>query len=231
MNNIFELIIIFILVAFLSYIPIIGPYFKLFNTMIHETGHALAAILSGGRVRSISLFQNTGGLAITSHRGFIGRVFTLLAGYPTASVFSVAYIFALTEGWYTYIAMTLAVILVYNVIFWVRNIIGWVWIVSVLAGLYFLYTNQYWTSFELGLTIIGLMLLMQAFLSAWVVFIISLKDKHEAGDASILANTTKLPAILWGSFFVLQGAGFFILGASVWLGFDIITFVQVNVLH
>lgn len=226
MENIYGLIIIFILVAVLSYIPVIGPYFKLFNTLIHEAGHALVAILTGGKVQSISLFKNTGGLAVTSHRGLIGRVITLFAGYPTASLFSVLYIYALTEGWYRYIAMTLAVILVYNLIFWVRNIIGWIWILSVLGGLYFLYSNHYWNGFEISLTIIGLTLLIQAFLSSWVIFSMSLKDKYQAGDASLLANTTKIPAVLWGSIFILQGGTFFILGVLTWLGVDVMTIIQ-----
>jgi uncharacterized membrane protein len=225
-DNIYTLILIFIFVAVVTYIPVIGPYFKLFNTLIHETGHALIAILTGGRVQSISLFTNTGGLAVTSHRGLMGRVMTLFAGYPTASLFSVVYIYALSEGWYEYIAMTLAVILIYNLIFWVRNIMGWVWILSVLGGLYFLYTNQYWSGFQISLTIIGLTLLIQAFLSSWVIFSMTLKDKYQAGDASMLANTTKIPSIVWGGIFVLQGASFFILGVFIWLGYDVITILQ-----
>jgi len=225
-DNIYGLILIFTLVAILTYIPVIGPYFKLFNTLIHETGHALTAILTGGRVQSISLFKNTGGLAITSHRGLIGRVITLFAGYPTASLFSVLYIYALSEGWYRYIAITLSVILIYNLIFWVRNIVGWVWILSVLGGLYFLYTNHYWSGFEISLTIIGLTLLIQAFLSSWVIFAMTLKDHDQAGDASLLANTTKIPSVFWGSLFVLQGIVLFILGIIIWLGFDVITMVQ-----
>ncbi|WP_416150595.1 M50 family metallopeptidase [Salipaludibacillus sp. HK11] len=223
MDNILVLIIVLTLIAVLSYVPLIGPYFKLFNTMVHETGHAIAAILTGGRVKSISLFSNTGGLAITSHQGVIGRVITILAGYPTASLFSVLYVYALSEGLFNYIAMTLAVILIYNLIFWVRNIIGWVWILSVLVVLYFLYTNHFWDAFEISLTVIGLSLLIQAFLSTWVIIAMSIKNKHQAGDATLLASTTKIPAVLWGGIFFLQGVVFFIIGIFVWLGFDLVT--------
>ncbi|MCR6110791.1 M50 family metallopeptidase [Bacillus sp. A301a_S52] len=226
MTSYLEVALWMFIIGCLSYLPVIGRYFKLFNTMIHETGHAVAAILTGGRVSSISLFANTGGLAITRHRSTFGRFLTLLAGYPFASLFSVLFLYALGQNWIMPSVLTLTAILVYNLIFWVRNLTGWVWIVSVLSVLYFLYANNYLQWLEWLLTIIGIMLLTQAFLSTWVLFTLTLNEKNETGDAGLLEELTKIASIIWSTLFLTQGVICFILGISIWLGYSPFSFVN-----
>lgn len=195
--------------------------------MIHETGHAVTAILTGGRVESISLFSNTGGLAITRHRSVGGRILTLLSGYPAASLFSVFIIYGLTQDWYEQLAMVLAVILVYNLLFWVRNAVGWVWVLSVLASLYFIYTNGFMSVFEHVLTLIGGVIVIQAFLSTWIIFVISIKDRHSAGDAALLEKETKVPSFIWGFLFLFQGTVSFALALFIWFGGDLYLIVEI----
>lgn len=61
-------ILLFIIVAILvTKLPIISKYFAIINTLIHETGHQLASILTFGKAHQIQLFANTEGLAISSH--------------------------------------------------------------------------------------------------------------------------------------------------------------------
>ena len=45
----------------LLHIPILGDYFSIINTVIHESGHAIIALF-GGNVESISLFMNGDGV-------------------------------------------------------------------------------------------------------------------------------------------------------------------------
>ncbi|SES32736.1 M50 family metallopeptidase [Salipaludibacillus aurantiacus] len=220
MTDLFDFLIIFFIVAIISYLPVAGPYFKLFNTMIHESGHAFTAVLTGGRVTSVSLFKNTGGLTITRHKGWGGKVLTLLAGYPAASIASVVYIFVLTQHWYDYLAVGLGALLIYSLLFWVRNVLGWLWGLSVCGALYIIYTNQYGNWFEYSITIIGAALLIQAFISCWVIFMLSIKGNGQAGDASALAEATKIPAPFWGFFFLLQGTFFFAFGVFILAGYD-----------
>jgi hypothetical protein len=187
--------------------------------MIHETGHAVAAILTGGKVSNISLFADTGGLAITRHSTKFGRFITLLAGYPAASLFSILFVYALAKEWYIPLVLTLTAILIYNVIFWVRNVIGSVWVVSVLSILYLLYAYLDIQWLEWLLMIIGITLLTQAFLSTWVLFILTLTQNYETGDAGLLEDLTKIPAVIWSSLFLAQGVMCFIVGVSLWLGY------------
>ncbi|WP_157911691.1 M50 family metallopeptidase [Alteribacter populi] len=221
MGDLTHYFILFLIVIILSHFPIIGPYMKLFNTMIHESlGHALIARITGGRVVSIRLFQNTGGLAIFQHH-WIGQVLTIFSGYPLASLMSVVYIYALSLGYYFYIGIALFVLLSYILIFWVRNIVGWVWVLSVMVGIGSLYRFADPYHFELAITIIGLATLIQALSSSWVVFILSLKDSKNAGDASLLAKSTFIPAPVWGMIFLLQAVFFFVWGTLIWFGYDL----------
>ena len=76
-----------VIVFFLWNIPqldfILYP-FRLFVTYVHETGHGLAAIITGGRFHSFELYSNGGGQAITSG-GW--RALILPAGYLGAALF------------------------------------------------------------------------------------------------------------------------------------------------
>ncbi len=215
------LVFLFAVVASLSYIPGLGPYVSLFHTLIHETGHATMARLTGGRVRSISLFSNTEGVAQTSHTSWVGQVLTALAGYPFASLLSVLFIYALSAGFSAHAAAVLALLLLANLFLWVRNLIGWLWVLSVIGLLlvFYVYANPFY--FELTLTVLSLILLIQAWVSAWVIFSLSVKRKQRAGDATILAEYTRVPAVLWGSFFFIQASFFFLIGTALFFGVEV----------
>lgn len=215
-----EYILFFAVVATISFVPFIGPYISMFNTMIHESAHAIVATLTGGQVVSISIFRNTAGLAEFRHRSWLGRVLTYVAGYPLASLISVLYIYALSLELFLYIGMALFLLLVYNLLFWVRNAVGWFWVLTVILGLSYLYFNEYMYWYEMMLTVIGLSLLVQAFLTSWIIFVLSIKRKHHAGDATMLAKATFLPVSFWGFLFLVQGTFFFIVGGLIWFGFD-----------
>ena len=58
--------IMFLAVAFLiGRIPVVGKYIKSVNTMFHEDGHALFALIFGHGTNKIELFANTEGVAET----------------------------------------------------------------------------------------------------------------------------------------------------------------------
>jgi Peptidase M50B-like len=63
--------------------------FQLFVTFIHEGGHALAAVLTGNSVRSLSVNLDTSGLTETliPQGGFFSRFFISSAGYLGAMTF------------------------------------------------------------------------------------------------------------------------------------------------
>nr|WP_272873242.1 M50 family metallopeptidase [Alteribacter salitolerans] len=216
----------FIFVLTVTYLPVIGSYFRLFNTLIHESlGHALIARLTGGRVVSISLFQNTGGLAVFQHHWF-GRVITVFCGYPVSSLMSVVVMYLITQGYFEGVALALFLLLVYVLIFWVRNLVGWFWVFSVIGGMAALYIYAEQRYFELLITVIGVTILIQAFASSWGIFMLSVFRNRQAGDAMLLAEATKVPAVIWGTVFMLQGTFFFIIGTMIFFGYDVINLIR-----
>lgn len=61
--------------------------FRIFVTFIHEGGHALAALLTGNSVASLSVAPNASGETYSTQGGLISQVFISSAGYLGAMVF------------------------------------------------------------------------------------------------------------------------------------------------
>ena len=80
------LLLIFVVVALiLPRIPVVGKFFNIINTALHELGHALMALLTGGEVRKIELFNDTSGTTTTVSKNKFASVLVSLAGYPFAA--------------------------------------------------------------------------------------------------------------------------------------------------
>jgi len=61
--------------------------FRIFVTFIHEGGHALAALLTGNSVSSLSVAADGSGLTYSTTGGFISALFISSAGYLGATAF------------------------------------------------------------------------------------------------------------------------------------------------
>ncbi len=84
--------------------------FRLFVTYVHEAGHGLAALLTGGRFLGFEVFHNGAGLARTAGGS---PLFILPAGYLGAALFG-AVLFFLVNRYHRarIIAMSLGVLLI-----------------------------------------------------------------------------------------------------------------------
>jgi hypothetical protein len=61
--------------------------FRIFVTFIHEGGHALAALLTGNSVASLSVAMNASGETYTTQGGLVSQFFISSAGYLGAMAF------------------------------------------------------------------------------------------------------------------------------------------------
>jgi len=183
-----------------SRLPHVGKYVRLLNTMVHETGHALVALLTGGRVQRIDLFSNTGGLATTLHRGTLSSVLTTLAGYPFASAFSVLCVWLVKVYPPAVVGLILMAFLAINAIFWVRNFMGWIWVILVL-GILSTVIWVYPSAFSYVSLAIAIILWVDSLGSALYITYLSITNPRNAGDTSILAKATWIPALVWGVVF------------------------------
>lgn len=66
---------------FIPFAEILTYPFRIFVTFIHEGGHAIAALLTGNTVDSLSVAANASGETYTTQGGLISQMFVSSAGY------------------------------------------------------------------------------------------------------------------------------------------------------
>ncbi|MGP4059685.1 M50 family metallopeptidase [Halobacillus litoralis] len=204
-----QIIIAIVLALILTQLPVVGKYFAILNTMIHESGHSLMALVTGGEVRRISLFPNTSGTAMTGHTSWLSQVLTSMAGYIFASFFAFVFFFLIWRGQYKWMVYILLAFLAVNLFFWVRNVYGLFWIVTFGAGFIWLLRSGHETVVQYVLLFLASLVLVESVTSAFEIMWISFISPGQAGDAANLARATKfLPAPLWGLLFFAQALYF-----------------------
>lgn len=72
---------------FIPFAEILGYPFRIFVTFIHEGGHAIAALLTGNSVQSLSVAMNGSGETYTTQGGWFSQMFVSSAGYIGAMTF------------------------------------------------------------------------------------------------------------------------------------------------
>lgn len=195
----------YLAIAFvISFVPVIGRYVSMINTLVHENGHAIAALLLNGKVYSIKLYKNTEGEAVTGQRGWVSNVVISYAGYTFSSIAAYVCFMLLNMGYINIILYTLLSIAILNLILWIRNLYGAIWLTSfiILCG---------WTIHNGGIGLqtflaylLSSVLLIQSVSSALQIFYLSIFRRKAAGDATSLARYTKIPAFFWGILFLAQ---------------------------
>jgi len=190
-------------------IPFVGKFLRIINTLIHESGHALMAMLTSGEVHEIELFGDRSGAATVKTKGKFSFFLVSLSGYIIGSVFAYLMFYLISLGKYNVVIYTVVIIALLNLTFLVRNTYGVFWIIIfiILLLLARFYLNEF---FQFVFTAwISAVMLFEAFYSAVELVIIASRKPKAAGDATLLAKTTGIPALIWALLFVLQ-SGFFV---------------------
>src|SRR5215213_222113 len=78
---------------FIPYAEILTYPFRIFVTFIHEGGHAIAALLTGNSVESLSVAMNASGETYTTKGGLISQILVSSAGYLGAMAYGVLLLF------------------------------------------------------------------------------------------------------------------------------------------
>lgn len=72
---------------FIPFAEILTYPFRIFVTFVHEGGHALAAILTGNEVHSLSISMNGSGEVYSTRGGLLSQLFVSSAGYLGAMAY------------------------------------------------------------------------------------------------------------------------------------------------
>jgi hypothetical protein len=79
--------VISIVLWFIPFAEIVTYPFRIFVTFIHEGGHAIAALLTGNSVESLSIATNASGETYTTQGGMLSQMFVSSAGYLGSMAF------------------------------------------------------------------------------------------------------------------------------------------------
>ena len=203
-----KLLLILLASIVLTRIPFIGQVLQVINTMIHESGHALMALLTQGQVYSISLFANTEGATMTGTTSWIGRVLVSASGYVFSSAAAFLFLLLLKKGKHHWILWVLIAFAAVNLLLWVRNLYGILWLIGFLAFLIVLLRSGSGPFLEYSILLIAGILLVESVSSAFQIMWLSFASSSAAGDATNLARATYIPACLWGIGFFAQSLYF-----------------------
>lgn len=182
--------------------PVVYPL-KLFVVLLHELGHAAAALATGGEVRAIVVTADEGGLC----RCPGGNAFlTLSAGYLGSLGWgALLFVLGMRAGrWTRVVTGTIGVAVVALTLLYVRNVFGFGF--GVVFGVALVASARALTARTNGSLLAGLGL------TSCLYAILDIKSDildrpHLPSDASLLADLTGVPTAAWGILWILIAAG------------------------
>ncbi len=203
-------------------LPYINKILRVFHTLIHETGHSVAAFLTSGSTLRIELNHDLSGVTVTQSKNVFQQIIISLFGYPFASFFAFASYYLILNGYEKAVLWTLLGITFIQLLINVRNTFGVFWSIISSAFLFYIIWWQLDLHFMLAVIITNI-ILFESVIMAGVIMIRGFTKSSTAGDATNLSNTTKIPTFFWGLLFFLQALYF------LWLTIkNILDFYQIK---
>src|SRR4051812_21861850 len=83
---------------FIPYTEYLVYPIRLFVTFIHETSHALVALITGGAVQSLTIASDGSGLTYTAGNSLLGSLFTSSAGYLGTTFFGILLLYLMRRN-------------------------------------------------------------------------------------------------------------------------------------
>ena len=219
------LIIAAVITIALWYIPIVGwlAYpFRIFVTFIHEGGHALAALLTGNSVGSLSVALDGSGETYTSQGNFLSQMFVSSAGYVGATAFGALLLILIRRAVASRIVLvgSAALILLLTLVFGLFKPVisglatSWWGIpftlvagIALAAGLLAVakYAKPNVASFFVSF--LAVQCVLNAIFDLKTIFSLSIPGSTQPTDAQNMAAATGVPAMFW---------------AIVWIGLSLV---------
>jgi Peptidase M50B-like len=199
-----------VLLWFIPYAELLTYPFRIFVTFIHEGGHALAALLTGNSVHSLTVSLDGSGEVYSAGGGLLSRMFVSSAGYLGAMTFGALLLVLIrrTVAARYVLAGSGALILLLTVFFgflapvWNLSLPGLFTLVAGVALPAGLFAAARYATPKAAAFLVSF-LAVQCVLNAVfdlknVLFISALTDAHT--DAANMAAATGVPAIFWSLF-------------------------------
>ncbi len=203
-----ELLIMVIAAALLSLPRATWRYFGLFTTIVHELGHAFAALMTGRVLKGITLTMDHAGTTTTIGRPGWRSAWSGFWGYPTPAALGAALTWAGVNGWGPAALSTGALILLAALAF-IRNA-GGVLILLVTVSLSMVLVLAVPEELTGHVVVaLGLALLVGSVRDLGKVLAVHLRRRRElqSSDAYLLYRSTGVPSPVWLLLFAAVIAG------------------------
>jgi hypothetical protein len=196
------------------YFPIAGYIvypIQLFATFVHESCHALATLVTGGSVMSLTVSPDGSGMVWSQTSG-LSSLFVSSAGYMGTTLFGTLLLVWMRFGLRSRLALYLCagLIAVMTVVFgflapfwnFLQNVTFFSVVFTVFsgavltAGLFAIakFATEKWVNFALAF--LAVQCLLNAFFSLKTLFVITTAT-DASSDAANMAAATGIPAVLW----------------------------------
>ena len=196
------------------YLPVVGYIvypIQLFATFVHESSHALAALITGNSVMSLTVSPDTSGMVWSQSSGF-SSLFISSAGYVGTTLFGTLLLVWMRFGLRSRLALYLCsgLIAVMTVVFgflapfWnflanvtFGSIVFTVFSGAILTAALFAiakFATDKWVNFSLAF--LAVQCLLNSFFSLKTLFVIS-ATSDASSDAANMAAATGVPALAW----------------------------------
>ena len=176
------------------YIPYIGKYIRVLETMIHEGGHVLMAAILGVKIAKINLFSDTSGETHIAGAGKFKTVLIALIGYPFSSAFAYAGFWAIKQGYHAIFVGILCAITLFFLLFYIRNKFGVFWAVTFIAGNACLLYFEKIKIIHILAGVYADILFLSSLFSCVILVYLSFKSSNKAGDATLIRKSAHIPA-------------------------------------
>jgi membrane-associated protease RseP (regulator of RpoE activity) len=225
--------VISIALWFIPFADILSYPFRIFVTFIHEGGHALAALLTGNSVQSLSVAMNASGETYTTQGGMFSQILVSSAGYLGAMSFGALLLVLIRK------AVAARIVLAASAILILILTLGFGLIVPMVAGSWSSLSGIPFTFFA-GLVLAAALLAVARFASPRVaVFVLSLLAvqcvlnalldlktvfflSSPLGpavhtDAANMAAATGIPAVIWTIIWIAIAFGILMLALRLYV--------------
>jgi len=211
--------VISIALWFIPFAEILSYPFRIFVTFIHEGGHAIAALLTGNSVQSLSVAMNGSGEVYSTGGGLISQMVVSSAGYLGAMTYGALLLTLIRRSVAARIVLvgSSAIVLALTTIFGVvKPIFAGSWgslsgvPFTLFAGLLLsvgLFAVARFASAKVASFLVSLLAVqcvLNALLDLKTVFFLSSPFATTVPtDALNMANATGIPAIIWASLWIM----------------------------
>jgi Peptidase M50B-like len=199
---------------YIPFLSVLSYPFNIFVTFIHEGGHALAALLTGNSVASLSVATDGSGLTYTTSGGILSQTIVSSAGYLGAMAYGALLLFMIRRAVaarYVLIGSA-AFILALTLVFGLGSLFTIVAGIGISAGLVAIavYASPRVATFFVSF--LAVQSVLNALLDLKTLFFYSFVPGSHS-DAGNMARATGIPALFWSVMWI--GLAFVILSLAM----------------